>query len=658
MPLFLVDPGNAAAGGSVGGTLSREGEGVAKTCHVHRRLLIHVILSQLGPIAGAMARSLLERGPLTLKELQVAVRQDEEMARVAALRATNANLSGRASSASMLDIGSPLATNATLATHNADLLSDVAMKEVLTRLVLHRIVGHQPSSSTYEVQEGPALLLRLLFPLLLQCARQRYGDAARSLLIVYHQLGVVPLAAAVKVAQSRESGTTSEVMQYALSLLMQDGWLEMVGGVGHATAADATAATSATGPYQIRLSTALHFLLSDALDQMVSERYADGGLAMNIIRSLRQRRARNGGTAATAPSFHPQQMTLAELLQSVRVALPRRRGRDGTVLANVATRPATSDFSFEDPPPSSPLTTAPTPTTAAGLGAPSAYQQSAEAVEATLQVLCQPVMLRYAAGPFSSTTPTASPLLASTSSSSPAATAGGLPQTQSLVQQSAGGLYSFSYESAVAQLQQSVCERVVFSRYGVLGVRLLKLLSQHHFLEDRTLAEEAVATHGRTREVLHSLFRDGLVGQQEVPRSAAMTDRAPKSSVFLWGSDWDVNVMPSVQEMIAKSLYTALLKLVDAEAAAAAAMTAASVSADDQQRASDVATAGMLDLASLIGTSIPAMLHSLRSSTREEALRAERLRAVQRLLQCQRAVVGLQSCVMSLMRMMVLVDFY
>ncbi|KEG06407.1 hypothetical protein DQ04_14081010 [Trypanosoma grayi] len=202
------------------------------------------------------------------------------------------------------------------------------------------------------------------------------------------------------------------------------------------------------------------------------------------------------------------------------------------------------------------------------------------------------------------------------------------------------GPYRFHYDAAVEAMQRDCCERLVFARHGVLGVRLIKLLLQHHNMEDRMLAEEAIATLPRTREVLHAMMRDGYVRQQEVPKSGVMMDRQPKNAVFLWSCSMEREVLPTVRVQVAKTLHNTLVRL-SMERQAAANHAAASSSSSTSPAAAAVTVTGD-------ASGIPA-------ATGTRRITAENLGETLRL---QRAVVALESSASALMRMMLVLDYY
>ena len=119
--------------------------------------------------------------------------------------------------------------------------------------------------------------------------------------------------------------------------------------------------------------------------------------------------------------------------------------------------------------------------------------------------------------------------------------------------------YRISYARAAEILREECCEQCVFSRHGVLGVRIVKRLLVVHILDDRMIAEECIATLTNTREVLCALMRDGIVRQQEVPVVVSV-ERPPKLSQFLWALERE-QLENVVRLHLVKSLRNARLRL-------------------------------------------------------------------------------------------------
>ncbi|KAK7198037.1 hypothetical protein NESM_000759300 [Novymonas esmeraldas] len=542
----------------------------AKPLPAHLHLLLTVVEHQLGPLACAVCRALLQCGPMSLKDVADAVHRDEEMRAVAAAAANRAAATGERTTSvpATHQIGTCLHVDLGAVASARDVIHDVAVTEVMTRLVVHRLVHADAVTHLYELRYGSAILLRVLFPLLLHCARQQYGEAARCVLLLVYQLGFVAPRAAVQVVLSRTPSLTQESVDYAVVRLMEDRWLVPV---SDAADLDTTSAAAATAPHHVGLEAALHSLFNDALEQAVAERYSDGGMALTLVRALRRRAAPHSGNAEAVAS-----------VQELAAGLPTHAG---------------------------------------------AVSVPTDAVERCLHRLCQPIVLFGCGDAATSAAPT-----------------GGVtatPATRALLTTSAHGpgrVYALDHTTAVHLLQEAVCERVVYSRYGVLGVRIMKLLLHHHYLEERTLAEQSVATHTRTRDVLHCMFKDGFLHEQEVPRSAALAERAPKTSVFLWGMSWSATLLPAVRESLAKALTMAWVKLRQAQ------QTAATLSTPAVSRPRQSPTAGAA--AAAHGDDVEA--HGKYGASR----------SAQHALQTQRAITGLQSSVMSLMRLLLIVDFF
>ena len=594
MPLFCV--------GSAATQPSEVCEDLAaKPIAAHYELLISTVAHQLGPLAGGVCRVLSHNGPMSLTDLSEAVRRDEDVSGVAAAAANRASATGEKTTAvpATHQIGTSLRVDLGELSSAKDLIHEVAVKEVVTRLVLHRLVYADPAKQLYGLRLGSALLLRVFFPLLVHCVRQQYGEAAKCVLLAVNQLGAVPPVAAVRVALSRTPSLGRDALDYAVTQLVADGWLVPVSagaaeGSGSSNNVGSADVWSATTPYRIGLEGALFFLLSDALEQAVAERYADGGLALTLVRALRRRTS-----PAAAASRSDGVASWQELMSAWPARAGVRRDRSGQAI--------------------------PLP----------ANSRSAEAVQRCLQRLCQPIVLLICEASASMT-----PTVVFSSSSSAAASPSALPATRALVVQphKQSGFYALDNVTAVHLLQEAVCERVVYAGYGVLGVRMMKLLLQHRFLEERTLAEQAVATYTKTRDVLHRMFKDGFLTQQEVPRSGALAERAAKGSIFLWGLSWNATLLPMVRERLAKTLSIAWVKLREAQ----------------QQQQQQVAAASPSATSSASGDAAgrPA------SEEAEAQWKFGLTRNMQQALQVQRTVTGLQSCVMSLLRLLLIVDFF
>ncbi|CAD2212798.1 hypothetical protein AGDE_08521 [Angomonas deanei] len=183
--------------------------------------------------------------------------------------------------------------------------------------------------------------------------------------------------------------------------------------------------------------------------------------------------------------------------------------------------------------------------------------------------------------------------------------------------------YRLQTRAAVDFLQSDVIERVLFVRHGTVGVRLIKLLLQHHYVDDKVLAEEVIATPQKTREVLHAMMKDGYTLLQEVPRNGNVAERPPKNSSFLWTCSLTETLLPSVRNHVARTLLRAEERL------------SAQGGRLEQYGPSEGADSGVGE----------APRNAAFNISQPDAISA------------WRSYVGLQSCSLSLMRLMFMIDY-
>nr|CCC89466.1 conserved hypothetical protein [Trypanosoma congolense IL3000] len=459
---------------------------------LQNELLETSVGEQLGPLAKFIVRTLNRCGPLTLKALADIVKQEP----------FNNPLKGGSSGCSVLnvakEIGSPIPLPVT---SSADVVTDAAIKEIITRLLLHRVVQHDASSGTYSVLLGYGLFLRTLFPLVVQYFQKCYGETGVTLLMVFYQLAVVPWEAALRLAIERRPAL-SEALRHCAREMERLGLIEFLpvmdvskmAEFASTTRSDAapTPEESATvasttcpqDPCRLNVSNILFEMLHESIRrQLLAERYADG----------------SGSNVACA------------IVEAFTSATRCRRVNEHTNNFPLA-RPRTST--------SMPLRTLLREVTHPEL-----------VVTETLSRMCRPE---------------GDNLVSSDGTS-------GVDTME--------GPYRFRYDAAVEAMQRDCCERMVFARHGVLGVRIIKLLLQHHYMEDKMLAEEAISTLPRTREVLHAMMRDGYVRQQEVPKSSVLADRLPRNSTFLWGCSIQGDLLPAVRLQVVMALQLTLARL-------------------------------------------------------------------------------------------------
>lgn len=625
----------------------------------HFTLLEDAVSTQLGPLAGRIVRKLSDRGPMTLKDIANALSEEPFQARTTILEAaravgSNLNLGGdaggskKANSKSMNN--NTNGDNSSSGSIEPSVLVDASIKEVMTRLILHRIVSACEYETSYELRLGYGLLLHVLHPLIAQGARRRYGEAGEALALVIRQLAAVPVGAAARLAAERCPSIGADAVRAAAAAMAADGWLENVfpaeaaadasesgGGGGRkrsrADAASASASPSSDFTCRLCAPVILRELLQDALEQWVSERFPDGGGLPVAVASLLLSSMHTGQRGEVDPTcnggggdvFRPRSADTAAD-GALGALLESGEGGAAAAVQNPYGYPLIGLGPFSRPVTPSEVCLALQAAAAAGgdvsfggsssrLALYSAFATAShEAVSATLRRLA--AVTSTNGGP-------AGPIVTATAS---------------------GDRFWMQLSAVLSALQMDCCERTVFSRHGVLGVRLMKLLLQQRMLEDRTLAEEAVATQPRTRQTLSAMMHDGYCFQQEVPRGAITGDRQPKSSVFLWEVSMRRSLVPAVRVQLAQALLHATTKLREVVHRGNANSNTHTINVNRNSIASGGVGVGVVAASSPSGGSL------------------EKMRAAQDLarwaVRDQRNAVGLESCAMALMRMLLITDYY
>lgn len=172
------------------------------------------------PLVGKLFELLIQHPNLTLSEMSKVFRAAEE----------NGGIVGKGGAMHSLSLPSPckhpsltVRSPLWLETNDPEVLkssgkalirSDAALRELITRLVLHRVVSctnadagsvypsrngsGSASICYYSLKSGTTLLLRLYYPLVLQWVRNKFGSIGERLASIVHQLGVVPLNSVVE----------------------------------------------------------------------------------------------------------------------------------------------------------------------------------------------------------------------------------------------------------------------------------------------------------------------------------------------------------------------------------------------------------------------------------------------------------------------------
>ncbi|ORC84938.1 uncharacterized protein TM35_000391120 [Trypanosoma theileri] len=557
--------------------MSRRNDGIheehTRVFTAHEELLEFTIREQLGPLAESLVRTLNRNGPMTLKDLADTVKR-EPFNNPLSQQQQQGQFAGDVGKQVRSPIAVPVSDSL------GDIATDAAIKELMTRLLLHRVVQHDGETHTYSVALGYGLLLRTLFPLIVQFFQRRYGETGVTLLMVFYQLAAVPFDVAMRLAMERRPALT-EALRHCAREMERLGLIECVSAEtpssSHAQTPTPTPSLSASpDPCRLHAGHLLCEMLRDVIHrELLAGRHPDGGVVAAAL-------------------------------------------MDGLTAASRARRLEMRPAGF---PPAPPRTSPALPLRALLRELP--HTDPAVVVD-TVSRMCRP---------------DGDAVLSNDGTSSAAME----------------GPYRFRYDNAVEAMRRDCCERLVFARHGVLGVRIVKLLLMHHNMEDRMLAEEAIATLPRTREVLHAMMRDGYVRQQEVPKSGVMADRQPKNSIFLWSCSMEGELLPTVRVQVAKALRNVLERLAMERQTLVAVTSVAGVSSSSTSSSTTTAaattnttTTTMAPTGSEMGAGLPSAINPQRGTAE----------AINEMLRCRRAVAALESSASSLMGMMLVLDFY
>jgi len=99
-----------------------------------------------------------------------------------------------------------------------------------------------------------------------------------------------------------------------------------------------------------------------------------------------------------------------------------------------------------------------------------------------------------------------------------------------------GANYCVNMERMLDVIKLKEAECVIRERFGVVALRIYRLLFQRHQLEQKQIADMVMSPIKDTRELLYKLLQAGYVSMQEVAKTL---DHAPTRTFYLWRVDYD-----------------------------------------------------------------------------------------------------------------------
>lgn len=93
--------------------------------------------------------------------------------------------------------------------------------------------------------------------------------------------------------------------------------------------------------------------------------------------------------------------------------------------------------------------------------------------------------------------------------------------------------YVIEIEDILTDMKMRHSQAIAREKFGLVASRIIRILHESKRLEEKSIAEIAVAPAKKTRELLHKMLNEGFVGLQEIAKSS---DRNPARTFYLWNT--------------------------------------------------------------------------------------------------------------------------
>jgi len=115
--------------------------------------------------------------------------------------------------------------------------------------------------------------------------------------------------------------------------------------------------------------------------------------------------------------------------------------------------------------------------------------------------------------------------------------------------------YEVTVRSLLEYSKRRVIHQVMTDRHGEVAARIVRILSEHGWLEAETIAERAMVPVKDTREILHELYRSRYIELMQL----SSRSYNPASAYYLWGVYQD-RIKKKVMENVATALWRIRLR--------------------------------------------------------------------------------------------------
>lgn len=116
--------------------------------------------------------------------------------------------------------------------------------------------------------------------------------------------------------------------------------------------------------------------------------------------------------------------------------------------------------------------------------------------------------------------------------------------------------YTVNMERIMDLRQLSIVQRIITSRFGVEGYRIINCLLYRGILDQKQIAEICMIPVKDARELLYRMMKFGFVRMLDVPRTA---DHAPSRAFFLWDVEME-RIKDEIRGQIMQTSLNLLLR--------------------------------------------------------------------------------------------------
>lgn len=116
------------------------------------------------------------------------------------------------------------------------------------------------------------------------------------------------------------------------------------------------------------------------------------------------------------------------------------------------------------------------------------------------------------------------------------------------------GTFKVNMGHIISKIKETNLESVVHKKLGPIATRVFRMLIMKKYMEQKSIADEAMVAASDARKQLYLLMQNGFVEMEEVPKGADRNN--PLKTIFLWHVK-----LENVVEMILENMYDTISKI-------------------------------------------------------------------------------------------------